>query len=501
MGAKVNQLKVGVILSYISNVVMVIVGLLYTPIMIRLLGQNEYGLYNIAASTIAYLGILNFGFGSAYMRFYSRYKVADENEKIAVLNSMFLLIFSILGILAVVAGIILALNVDLIFGTTLSSGELETARILILIMVVNLSVTFPAIVFNTYLQANEKFIVPNVLLILWQVTTPLINLPILLAGYGSVGMVLVTTSANIIVEVSIMLYCLRKMKMRFLFKQFDRKLMVEMTVFSSYIFMNMVVEQVNNNVDKTILGRYQGTIPVAIYSVGLNLNTYFHQLSLTIANVFTPRIHRLVAANIDDFELTKLFTRVGRVQFLLLSLVMTGVVFFGRPFIGIWAGVDYYASYPVALLLMFSASVPLFQNVGIEIQQAKNMHQFRSWVYLLIALLNILLSILLAQRFGAAGAALGTAVTMILGNWVVMNWYYHKKVGINIVYFWKEIFKLVPPLIVPIMYGIFINLWVDLYHLPNLIIYGIVYVVLFGGASWFVGMNTYEKQLIRHPVN
>ncbi|HIZ71364.1 MAG TPA: oligosaccharide flippase family protein, partial [Candidatus Atopostipes pullistercoris] len=73
MKSKINQLKVGVILSYISRIITVVVGLIYTPIMIRLLGQNEYGLYNIAASTISYLGILNFGFGSAYMRFYSRY--------------------------------------------------------------------------------------------------------------------------------------------------------------------------------------------------------------------------------------------------------------------------------------------------------------------------------------------------------------------------------------------------------------------------------------------
>jgi len=501
MGAKVNQLKVGAILSYISRFITVIVGLLYTPIMIRLLGQNEYGLYSIAASTIAYLGILNFGFGSAYMRFYSRYKVAADQEKIAILNSMFLTIFSVLGVLAVIAGIILALNVDLIFGTTLSMAELRITRRLILILVVNLSVTFPAIVFNTYLQANEKFIIQNVLLILWQVTTPLINLPILLAGYGSVGMVTVTTTANILVEIIIMVYCLRKMNMKFLFKKFDRALMVEMTVFSSYIFMNMVVEQVNNNVDKTILGRFQGTIPVAIYSVGVNLNTYYQQLSTTVAAVFTPRIHRMVAAETEDHELTKLFTRVGRLQFILLSLVMSGFIFFGRPFIGIWAGINYYESYPVAILLMLSGSIPLFQNVGIEIQQAKNMHQFRSWVYLSIALVNILLSIPLAQQFGAVGAASGTAITIIIGNCFIMNWYYHKKVGINMVYFWKEILTFTPALTVPILYGILVYLWVDLYHLPTLILSGGIYLLIFAGAFWFIGMNDYEKYLVKHPFN
>src|SRR5699024_11466657 len=88
--------------------------------------------------------------------------------------------------------------------------------------------------------------------------------------------------------------------MRFLFLVFDRHLMIDMTVFSSYIFVNMIVEQINNNVDKTILGRLQGTIPVAIYSIGSNLNIYYQQLSLTIANVFTPRVHRMVAEETDE---------------------------------------------------------------------------------------------------------------------------------------------------------------------------------------------------------
>lgn len=501
MQAKFNQLKVGVLLSYVSRIITVVVGLIYTPVMIRLLGQNEYGLYNIAASTISYLGILNFGFGSAYMRFYSRYKVNEDHKKVAILNSMFLTIFSLLGILVIIAGVILALNVDLIFGTTLSSQELQRTQILILILVVNLSVSFPAIVFNTYLQANEQFIFQNIFLILAQLTTPLINLPILLAGYGSVGMVVGTVTINIILELIIFLYCIQKMKMRFLFKDYDKHLMIEMTVFSSYIFMNMVVEQINNNMDKTILGRLQGTLPVAVYSIGSNLNIYYQQLSLTIAKVFTPRVHRMVAEETNDFELTQLFTRVGRIQFILMSLVLTGFIFFGRPFIGIWAGVDYYQSFPVAILLMLASFIPAIQNIGIEIQQAKNMHQFQSWVYITIASGNIFLSIPLAHKYGAIGAAFGTTVAVIIGNGLIINWYYHKKVGLNILYFWQEILKFLPALLPAIIYGLLVNQFVDLYQIHYLVLSGFIYVLIFMIPLWLVGMNDYEKHLVKNPFN
>lgn len=498
---KSNQLKSGVILSYISRIVTIVVGLLYTPVMIRLLGQSEYGLYNIAASIIAYLGVLNLGFSSAYMRFYSRYKVADDKDKISTLNGMFLGIFSFLGIIAIIAGFILTLNVDTVFGPSLTIQELDTMRMLMFILVINLGVSFPNIVFSTYIQANEQFVFANGLQIVRQVSTPLVTLPLLLTGYGSIGMVLGTTLVNIIIEFINITYSIRKLNMKFSFNNFDIDLLKEMSVYSFYIFINMVVDQVNQNVDKTILGRYSGTLVTAIYSVGERMELVYQQLSTAISTVFTPRVHRMVAANISNQDLTRFFTRVGRIQFILLSFILSGFVFFGRPFIGIWAGDNYYEAYPIALILMFTISVPLIQNVGIEIQRAKNMHQFRSWTYLFMAVGNLLITIPLVQHFGGIGAAVGTALSYLIGNGLLMNLYNHFKIGLNMNYFWKEIASFIPAFIVPSIYGISINYFVDLYSIWNLLVYGLIYVVLFVLSMWRFGMNTYEKELVKNNFN
>lgn len=87
---KLNQLKTGAALSYISMGLGYIISIIYTPIMLRLLGQSEYGLYNLVASVVSYLGLLNFGFGSAYLRYYSRYKVNNDQKNIAKLNGIYL---------------------------------------------------------------------------------------------------------------------------------------------------------------------------------------------------------------------------------------------------------------------------------------------------------------------------------------------------------------------------------------------------------------------------
>ena len=497
---KINQLKVGAALSYISMGLGYLVSIIYTPIMLRLLGQSEYGLYNLVASVVAYLGVLNFGFGSAYMRYYSRHKVKEDKEKIATLNGMFLTIFSVIGLIAVIAGTILTLNTELIFGSKLTSIESSKSKVLMMILVINLAISFPNIIFTSHITANERFIFQKLVQMIKTVINPFVILPVLLMGYGSVGMVVVTTVLNISVEVINAIYCIKKLKMKFSFSKFDFKLMKEMTVFSSYIFINLVIDQINWNIDKFILGRFHGTVAVAVYGLAAQLNSYYTSIASTVSSVFIPRVHRLVADSDNNDTLTKLFTRIGRLQFIILSLISTGMVFFGRHFINMWAGNNYDSSYPIALLLIIPVTVPLIQNIGIEIQRAKNMHQFRSWVYFFIALANLIISIPLAKMYGGVGAAIGTAISLIIGNGFLMNWYYHAKVGLDMKYFWKQIISFTPALVMPILAGILINNFFDLYNALNFLVFGIIYVIIFFISMWFIGMNQYEKDLVGKPT-
>ena len=90
----INQRKAGVILSYAGQFVKILISTIYTPIMLRLLGQSEYGLYQLVYSVVSYLSLLSFGFSSSYMRFYSHYKAQKDEDGVARLNGMFLLIFA-----------------------------------------------------------------------------------------------------------------------------------------------------------------------------------------------------------------------------------------------------------------------------------------------------------------------------------------------------------------------------------------------------------------------
>ena len=69
-----KQRKVGAILSYVSIIVNTLIQLLYTPLLIRKLGQSEYGLYSLVASIIGYLTIMDLGFGNAIIVYTAKYR-------------------------------------------------------------------------------------------------------------------------------------------------------------------------------------------------------------------------------------------------------------------------------------------------------------------------------------------------------------------------------------------------------------------------------------------
>lgn len=497
---RVNQRKAGVILTYLAQTIHILSGLLYTPIMLRLLGQSEYGLYQLVASVVSYLSVLSLGFSSSYMRFYSRIKKNGSQDDVAQFNGMFMTIFLVISVICLMCGGVMLANIKAIFGNGLTEVEYSKARILLALMVFNLALTFPGSVYDSFMVSHEQFLFQRLLKVLQYLFNPFITLPLLLMGYGSVAMVLVSSGFTIAQLISSMIYCNKVLHIQMQFKRFQLGLLKEMWVFTIFIFINMIVDQINWSVDKFLLGRFCGTVSVAIYGIGAQLNGMYRQVSTAVSNVFVPQVNRIVVESDDKQVLTELFTKVGRFQFILLAGIVIGFIFLGRDFILLWAGSGYELSYGITLLLIIPVTMPLIQNLGIEIQRAKNMHQIRSIVYLGIAISNVILSIVLIQVMGELGAAWGTALSLLAGNCVFMNIYYHKKIGIDVLYFWKEIAKFIPALIFPILTGAVLGYMIDLSNFYGFFMAGVIYLTVYIICMWKFGLNQKERQTLAGPL-
>lgn len=491
-----KERKVGVILSYISLIATTLIQLIYTPFLIKMMGQSEYGLYSLVYSVIGYLTVLDLGFGNAIIVYATKFRAQKKYEEEKKLYGMFRIIFSIIGIVAFCLGIIVFFNVNNIFGNNMNTEEIEKMKIMMLILSFNLFITFVFSIYSSIITAYEKFSYQKIMAILNTILKPLIMIPLLFLGYKSIAMSIVVTLVNLFVLISNYLYCRKKLNITIRYYGFDNILFKQILGYSFWIFLTTIVDKINWSVDQTILGIVSGTIAVSIYSVATNFNTMFINLSTAISGVMLPKVTKMVANDATDQELTNEFIKIGRIQFYIMFLITSGFILVGKKFIIWWVGEEFIDAYYVTLLLIVPAFFSLIQNLGLSIMQAKNKFKFKSISTFIMSIFNIIISIFLAKKYGAIGAAAGTTISLVICNIILMNIYYYKIIKIDVLKFWKEItimiFKMLIPLFTTVLLmGVFKGT-----GLKFVIIYGLIYVLLYFTIAYIIVMNNYEKELI-----
>lgn len=497
---KKNEIKYGIYLSYISLFVTNISNLILTPFIIKNLGDSEYGLYMLIGAVVGYIAVLDFGLGNTVVRFVAKYRA--KNNKIGEENFLFstFIIYIIISSLILCVGIIVYFNLDKIFINSLTPYEIEKAKIMFIILVINLALTLPMKSFTGIVTAYEKFVLPRSLTII-RISLRMVILFILLPlGFKAITIVVVDSILNLLMMLIIMIYVYFKLNVRIRLHYFDKTIYKDIFSYSSLIFISVIVDQIYWRIGHLILGIVASTTEVAIFAIGMTFGQYYITFSTAFSGVFLPRITGLVVKKVSGEKLTDILIRTGRLQFIILGLVLGGFLIVGRDFIWLWVGQNYDSSWTIALIVMIPLFIVLTQTVGISILQAKNMHGFRAISYLFIAVLNTFISFYLAKIYGAIGAATGTSLSLILGNIIAMNFYYHFKVKLNIPRFYKELFNgLLFAFVLSLGFGslllfIPVNSWI------TLALQAILFIAIYLFMMWLYGMNRYEKRLVLNEL-
>lgn len=496
----VNQLKAGAALNYVILGLNAITGLLYTPYMLRMLGQSEYGIYSLAASIIAYLSMLDFGFGNAVIRYTAKYRAEGKTEEQYELFGMFTKLYCAIGLLTMIAGFVLYFFLDSMFGNTLTATELSRTKIIVLLLVLNLAFSFPLSIYGAIITAYENFVFLRIIQIVRIFLNLVVMVTLLYFGYKAVAMVVVNTIFNFLALGINVFYCKKKLLVRIKFAPIKWDVLREIAIYSFWIFLNVIMDKIYWSTGQFILGATSGAIAIAVFSVAIQIEGIYMTFSTAIAGVFLPRVTAMVTKENSCKDVSDLFIRTGRIQYCILAFILSGFIVFGQDFINIWAGKDYHDSYLITVIFILPLTVPLIQNLGITILQARNQMKFRSLLYIIIALVSLAFQIPLAKYYGGIGCAWAISGALVIGQIIIMNIYYHKKQGIDIVAFWKEILKMsiIPILMMTISILIIRHFPVTsiLSFCIAILCFSAIYIPLF----WNFSMNQYERELILNPL-
>lgn len=475
-----------------------LIPIFYTPVMLTLLGQSEYGLYKLASSVTSYLSLISMGLGSAITRYLIKSREEEGKDAEERMFGLFDVIFNVIAVAALVIGTLLTIGLPLWYSKSLTDAQLIRMQLLVFMMVINMALSFSQSPYLSVVNAHEKFVFLQCMNIVQTCGVPCLNLVALYLGFGSVGLTIAAMGASILTRIAYQFYVRRKMQLRPRVKNLPTNKLKEIMGFSFWIFVANVVGQLYNATDTVMIGMIPAlaTTGVAVYNVGGTFNSIMSSLTTGVSGLLAPKVNKMVFQGASGEELTDLAVRVGRIQGYIMMLIVSGFIAFGKPFIVFYAGEDYLDAYWVAIFMMVPLMVPLVQSLCLNVVVAQNKHRFRSLVYLGIAILNVIGTWFLMQYMGVIGAALMSGIGLILGQGFVMNWYYHKKTGLNMFRFWRQMLNIY---IVPTLLcagTLLLSNWIDFYRLPALFVGIALYTVVYCVLNWLFTMNAYEKEMI-----
>lgn len=490
-----NQKKGGTILSFVSIFIKILVTFTYIPFVLDKIGKDSYGLFSVIGAIIAYIAILDFGINDSTLRFFVRYrKEESEEEKTHILGSISTIYLALTGLVLLVSCVVY-FCLPLLFSNTFSVQEMVVFKQMYLISIVSVAFT---IFFNptgAIINAYEKFIILKLADILVFVATTITIVIFLNFNYNVVMMVFVASFYNIANVLFKFFYVRSKIKIAYPTYKPKKELVKKIALYAGPIFIVIVVEQIYWKLDNIIIGAMLGTTMVTFYAMGIVFQKYILSFSTAISRIMTPDLIKKIDANYSLVKLTSNYIKTSRIQLIVVLIIVLNLVFWGKPFLGIWLGEEYMVSYYVLLFVMIPFSVEIIGNLRNTFLQVYGYYWHRAIIILVVSILNIGLTIFLIEKYGILGAAGSTCVSLFLG-YGATNFILWKKIGIDIYSFFIEVWlKVIPVLIITFLLFFILK---NAYLITNwleLIIH--VAITSFGYliSIWFFYLTNEEKKV------
>jgi O-antigen/teichoic acid export membrane protein len=494
-----NERKFGVILSYFSIVIGILIALVFTPFLLKTLGKEQYGLFILASSFVAYLSILDMGMNDSIVRFLVKYRINGEHAEESNFLANMMLFYGLITLLVLLSGGAVYLNLELLFENSFSHADLITFKDMFGLVVLSVAISIFFNPITATLIASEKFIFIKTLEIISYLLTTLLMFVFLIYGYSTYAMLVISVSVTLSVVLFKVLFSFFWLKIKIKLISFSYSKLIGVLKYAAPIFVVVIVEQIYWKLDNIILGSILGPALVTVYAIGLMFHKYFMSFATAISRVMLPKVVKDVEGGADSKELTKLLTKVSRIQAFVVLLILSGFILFGLEFINLWIGPEYQDAYYVMLFVMIPYSLELMGNLRNTILQAKGLYWYRSTIIFVLSILNIVLTIYLIDIWGITGAAASTGLGVLLG-YIAVNMVMSYKQVINVRDYLYGLAKGIAfAFALTLSFGYLITL-IPLIGWFGLIVKVFLHIILSLFIFYFVALNADEKNMINQII-
>lgn len=492
-----KQIKYGAIMSYFTIAFNMLAGLIYTPWMIEQIGQSNYGLYTLATSLIT-LFVMDFGMGAAVARFVSKYNAEGKQDKVnnflGVVYKLYIAIDAVILFALLVVGLFISAIYE-----NLTPSELETFKGLYVIVGLFSVISFPFTNLNGILTAYEQFVGLKLADLFHKAFIIVAMVIALLLGYGVYALVIVNAISGLL-TIAIKLFIVNKrIPVKVNFKYRDKGLLKEIFGFSVWTTVGSLAQRLIFNITPSIIAAVSvtGAVGVALFGLGQTIEGYVYTFSSALAGLFMPRVSKFLNENKRESELMPLMIRVGRIQCIIIGLLVTGFIALGQSFIvDIWNRAEFADSYLCAVFLIIPSLFYLPMEIANTTLIVENKVKLQAFVFIIMGILNFGLSLILSRFFGALGASISIFIAYMVRT-ILMAVIYQKVLKLDMPRFFKETFAaFMPRLLVAMCAGLALEHFNPMPHnFIRFAVNALIFITIFFVLIFFK-LNDYEKNLL-----
>lgn len=397
--------------NYLVTGTELLIGLFMLPFNVAHLGQAAYGLWVLAASVTVYFSMLDMGYGVAQVRFAAHYRAKGDTEALNQIASTMFYVFTAVGLLTYVIAILLALNLENFF--SLTPVQAATGRTVLLLISAYVALGFPFSVFGGIVNGFQRTYLNGVVAFITAIVVAIVNVVVLKAGYGLVELVVATTTVRILSYFAYALNAYRVFPaLSIRIRSFRWVRLREVTGFSVFILLIDLANKLNYSTDTIVIGIFMSTVAVAIWAVAQRLIEIVQRITDQLNSALFPVVVDSSTVQ-DTARLQKILLQGTRLSLAMVIPLATGLGLLSRHVVTSWVGPDFAGSVPIIHILSIAVALRVGNATSAMILKGSGEHRLLALANIVMAVSNLLLSLLLVQWYGLVGVAIGTLVPLV----------------------------------------------------------------------------------------
>ncbi len=495
-----NNKRTGLILSYGYTALNMISGLFLSSFLLLKLGDFEYGLYQTVSSFINYLVILEFGTGTVICRNLLIARKSGNKDEIKKVTSTIFYLTVFLSVIISAIAVIFAISIPFVYSKSIPADKIFYAQEIFAVLFGYLIFSFFGQTVTGMFMGNEDYNIGNWIKIIKTIIRLAALIGFITCFKKAIFIAIIDTVISIAVLIYSLYYVKKKYVVSFSFKYFDKKILIDSLPMCIGLLLQTVVNQANSNIGKLVIGIKMTMEDVSLYSVAMYVFNMFSSITTIPILMYLPQISKYVNNGKIEDGMEKPLINSARLNTLVGGTILFGFVAVGQQFINVVYGHKYIEAWICALIVL----VPMFLNMMncccLNVMNMLNKRHIISYLTALATLINIVLTILLADVWGVIGVAVGTGVGVLLGSVIFINIYYSRVWKIRVFKIYVSALKgILPVLILATLVGGGVGLLIK-NQVLSLFVGGVVFIAVEGICLLLFGMNKDEKQTLRKIV-